>query len=264
MEALFSSLAGGERLRGRILEIISDAAGMAGAHRVEIHAMIFAFTDAAIAEALADAAKRSTDLTVRILADFSQRIQARGQQAGRLAALRLSNLGVRYTFDQPYVWDAEAARLRWSYHASHGLLHHKVLLVLVDGRPWRLACGSFNWTATAARSYENLLLADADEPGSRELIARMELEFEALWRDGRATVSPSEAMAHYQAILQAYRRDPSVAPGDVSGWAGGEGAALKALDPDCLAPAGSAESGVAIAFSARDRQAGSTAGGHAR
>jgi phosphatidylserine/phosphatidylglycerophosphate/cardiolipin synthase-like enzyme len=263
MEALFSSLAGGARLRGKILELIADAAAMAVARRVEVHVMIFAFTDRAISEALAEAARGSANLTVRILADWNQRVQARGQQAGRLAALGLANLRVRYSHDQPYVWDEAAGHLRWSYRASRGLLHHKVLLVLVDGRPWRLACGSFNWTGTAARSYENLLVADADEPGSRELIARMELEFEALWRDGGATLSPSEAMLHYRAIREAYRRDPSAAPGDVAGWREGEGEPLQALDPDCLLAPAATDSRVAIAFSAHDRQAGRYVGGHA-
>src|SRR5262249_48828020 len=97
--------------------------------------MTFAFTDQEIADALADLAARRPGITIRILADWSQRIPAQGQQVGRLARLGLSNLRVRYTIDQPYTWDATAARLRWSYRESRGLLHHKTLGVLVDGRP---------------------------------------------------------------------------------------------------------------------------------
>ena len=34
------------------------------------------------------------------------------------------------------------------------------------------------------KSYENLLVLTADNPGSRALMSRVELEFEALWSDG--------------------------------------------------------------------------------
>jgi phosphatidylserine/phosphatidylglycerophosphate/cardiolipin synthase-like enzyme len=275
MEALFTSLLGGEALRRSIRDLIGEAAAAAHSGRVDIHIMTFSFTDAEIADALADAALRHPSLTVRILADWSQRIRARGQQVADLAARNIPNLIVRYSNDQPYVWDASAGHMRWSYHASRGLLHHKVLIVLIDGRPWRLLCGSFNWTATAARSYENLLIVPSDEPGSREIIGRMELEFEALWSDGGATLSPSEAELHYQAILDAYRRDPSLHPAQIAGLGQGQGDMLKTLEPGLYPPAGagtgaehaitisSPDARTAIAFSARARQGGRREGGHA-
>src|SRR5580658_3351769 len=212
MEALFTSLDGGDALRRRILELIDEASALAVSHRIDLHVMTFAFTDQGIGNALADAAIQRPLLRIRILADWSQRIRARGQQVGRLAALNLPNLQVRYSNDQPYVWDATVGHMRWSYHASHGLLHHKTLGVLVNGRPWRLICGSFNWTATAVRSYENLLVLTSEHPESRLLMARMELEFEALWSDGRATLSPQEAHQHYRAIVDEFSRDPTTPP----------------------------------------------------
>src|SRR5262249_9687536 len=161
---------GGDGLRRRLLALVADAAVLATSRRVDVHVMTFAFTDPEIADALADAAARAPKLTIRVLADWSQRIPAQGQQVGRLAALALSDRRVRYAIDQPYTWDAAAARLRWSYRASRGLLHHKTLGVLVEGRPWALACGSFNWTGNAARSYEHLLIVTGADAGSSELM----------------------------------------------------------------------------------------------
>jgi len=213
---------------------------------------------------------RHSSLTIRILADWSQRTRVRGQQVGRLAALHQPNLRVRYSMDQPYVWDAAAGHMRWSYHASRGLLHHKTLAVLIDGRPWRLACGSFNWTATAANSYENLLVVTADDPGSLMLMSRVELEFEALWSDGRSSVSPEEAYLHYETILDTYRRDPTTPPGHVAGLAEGVGEPLTALEHEYLAlersilgrecAIGEKNANVTIAFSSRPSGSRSQAG----
>jgi phosphatidylserine/phosphatidylglycerophosphate/cardiolipin synthase-like enzyme len=274
MEALFTSLQGGDAIRQRLLDLIEEASVLAASHRVDLHIMTFAFTDEALANALLCAATQRQLLTIRLLADWSQRIRVRGQQVGRLAALRVTNLRVRYSMDQPYVWDAKVKHMRWSYHASGGLLHHKTLAVLVDGRPWKLACGSFNWTAAATRSYENLLVVTADDPGSLTLMTRVEHEFEALWSDGRATVSPDEAHLHYRAILETYRRDPAISPGQVLGLKQGAGEPLQALEHECepleqMKPismregaTGVKNADIAIAFSSRPsggsrRQAGS-------
>ena len=244
MEALFTSLASGVLLRARILDTIAEAAALSDAKRTDLHVMAFAFTDGILADALADAAARRPSLTVRILGDW----RTRTQQVGRLAKLGVPNLIVRYSRDQPYVWDN--GRLRWSYHASRGLLHHKTLAVLVDGRPWRLICGSFNWTATATRSYENLIVVSAEDEADAELMARTELEFEALWSDGRASLAPDEAQAHYDAILEEFRADPTLTPAAIVGLAEGQVEPLAALDRASMPP--SREGGaVAIAFSSR-------------
>jgi phosphatidylserine/phosphatidylglycerophosphate/cardiolipin synthase-like enzyme len=275
MEARFSSLVGGDTLRKRILELIAEAAASASSDRIDVHVMAFSFTDTDIADALAAAASKRPSMTVRLLADWSQRTWSRNQQAGRLSALALPNLRVRYTRDQPYVWDAAAGHMRWSYHASHGLLHHKTLAVLADGRPWRLACGSFNWTASAARSYENVLIFSAEQPEARELISRFELEFEALWSDPFATLSSSDAHSHYQAILEAYHRDPALRPEAIVGLPQGQNEQLKVLGPECY-PSRSGtlslnyhhspaclDSSVAVAFSSRAEKEPHGRGGHA-
>ncbi len=232
MEALFASLQGGEALRTRLLALVGEASDLAAASRIDLHVMTFAFTDDELARALAEAAARRPNLTVRILADWSQRTRARGQQVGRLMRLDLPNLHVRYKKDQPYLWDVEAGHVRWSYAVSRGLLHHKTLGVLINRRPWRLVCGSFNWTASAARSYENLLIVTPDQMGPRRLMARVELEFEALWSDGAAALSVEEADRHYQAIVEAYGRDSSISPAAIEGIEGAGTAPLRILDPE--------------------------------
>jgi phosphatidylserine/phosphatidylglycerophosphate/cardiolipin synthase-like enzyme len=277
LEALFTSLVGGNALRQRILDVIADALVLTKVGKVDVHVMMFAFTDEAIADALADAADRCPGMTIRILADWSQRIRVRSQQVGRLARLGLHNLHVRYKRDQPYLWDSVAGHMRWSYHTSHGLLHHKTLSVLLDGHPRQLICGSFNWTASAARSYENLLIVAADEPESCRLMARVQLEFEALWSDGHATFSPDEAHLHYRAILDQYRREPHISPASIRGLSCGSGASLRILSPDCYPTEfkgisstmldrleSEMPSRIAIAFSARGVENGRAQCGYAR
>ena len=74
---------------------------------------------------------------------------------------------------------------------------------LVDGRPHTLLCGSFNWSKRSAKGYENLIVLTADDPASMPVMTAVEREFEALWSDGAATLSPDEVRAHYAAILAA-------------------------------------------------------------
>ena len=236
MDALFTSLVRGAVLRRRVLDLIAEAAARAETNRIDLHVMTFAFTDEEVARTLADVAAHHPSMTVRVIADWSQRIADQGQQLERLAQAALQNLQIRYKKDQPYVWDPTAGHMRWSYHASRGLLHHKTLGVLVDGRPWRLICGSFNWTAHAARSYENLLIVTDDDPGSRELMSRVELEFEALWSDGRATLSPREAHQHYQAIVDEYRRDAKKESSEIVGLSLGAGEMLTTMARECYPP----------------------------
>ncbi|MBI3759123.1 MAG: hypothetical protein HY269_05140, partial [Deltaproteobacteria bacterium] len=194
--------------------------------KVDLHIMIFAFTDEEVADALTTAARQNPSMQIRILADWNQRTEARGQQVNRLAKSGLSNLHVRYKADQPYMWDSAVANVRWNYHVSRGLLHHKTAIVLVDGHPRKLVCGSFNWTGTATRSYEHVLLADAREPDCKELIVRVALEFEAIWSDGRASLSPIDAEQHYLSIVAAFRRNPTISPSAIRGLEDAQGEPL--------------------------------------
>jgi phosphatidylserine/phosphatidylglycerophosphate/cardiolipin synthase-like enzyme len=81
-------------------------------------------------------------------------------------------------------------------------------------------------------------------------MARVELEFEALWSDGRASLAPDEAQAHYDAMLEEFRADPTLAPSAVVGLAEGRGEPLAALDRAFL-PSSREAGVVAIAFSSR-------------
>lgn len=237
LEAFFTSLSGGDSLRARVLEITREALAAGSSHRVDIHVMTFAFTERRIADLLEDAARTHPNVTVRIIADWTQGSPFGGRQVGRLAGLALGNLRVRYKKDQPYRWDASEGRLQWSYRTSRGLLHHKTLGILLDGHPWKLGCGSFNWTTKATHGYENLLVVSADTRESRDLMRRVELEFEAMWCDGRTTLSPEEAAVHYSKIVAEYATDPSKAPEAVVGLDHGKGDALRVLEDDaCTLP----------------------------
>ncbi len=258
MEAFFSSQVGRDGLRSLVLGCLEEASQAACSRRVDVHIMTFSFTDASIAAFLKDAAAKRPKMSIRIIADWGQRSRHAGRQVDRLARAGLPNLLVRYKRDQPYVWDESNQALKWSYRASRGLLHHKTLGIFVDGAPWKLACGSYNWTAKAANSYENLLLfVTSDDGDTHELVQCVEREFEAMWCDGQVTLSPDEAQAHYLSILEEYRSDPGKAPQAVVGLAAGEDAALPLTDLEGLAGGGLGDRRIAgttrlaIAFSSR-------------
>ena len=216
METLFSGLVGGVRLRARVVEVLRAAAAIGGRDRVDIHIMTFSFTDETIAARLADMARLQPEVTVRLIADWSQGAEGAGRQVRSLAQLGLPNLQVRYKNDQPYVWDPDVGRVRWSYRASRGLLHHKTLAVLVDGEPRVLVTGSFNWTAKAANSYENLVVFADQDAASVAVMAAVEAEFEAMWSDGTVTLSPEEVRTQYLAIVEQYRSQPLCPPADIA------------------------------------------------
>jgi phosphatidylserine/phosphatidylglycerophosphate/cardiolipin synthase-like enzyme len=256
-------MVGGAGLRDRILSVIREAADLAGAHRVDVHVMTFSFTDAQIADVLVQAARDQPNLSIRLIADWNQGAEGTGRKVRALAGLGLPNLAVRYKKDQPYVWDAERHRMRWSYPASRGLLHHKTLGVLVDRRPHTLVTGSFNWSTRSANSYENLIVLTAEDPASAHVMTAIEQEFEALWSDGSATLSPDEVRTHYAAVLAEYESDPSRAAADVVGLSRGAGAPLDVLRDAARAgdPAGSPQ--VQIAFSSRTPEQDKGSAGYA-
>jgi phosphatidylserine/phosphatidylglycerophosphate/cardiolipin synthase-like enzyme len=257
MEALFSSVVGGDGLRRRVLRALEEALAAGHSRKIDVHIMAFSFTDERIARALKDIATSHANVTIRIIADWGQGSPSAGRRVRDLERSGLPNLLVRYKNDQPYTWHVQSGRLRWSYRASRGLLHHKTLGVLIDGDPWKLVCGSFNWTAKATDSYENLLVVSADEADERDLMRAVECEFEAMWCDGRVTLSPGEARAHYLMILDEYRTDPTKAPTSVMGLGAGQDVTLHVLRDDSTnasadqSRAGSAGGRLAIAFSSR-------------
>ncbi|OBF38917.1 hypothetical protein A5724_08955 [Mycobacterium sp. ACS1612] len=263
MEALFTSQVGGAGLRDRILSVLQDAVDLARDHQVDVHVMTFSFTDAQIANRLVEAARTQPSLSIRLLADWNQGAEGTGRKVRALAALGLPNLEVRYKKDQPYVWDADACRMRWSYQASRGLLHHKTLAVLVDGRPHTLLCGSFNWSKRSAKSYENLIVFTADDPASLNLMTAVEREFAALWCDGAATLSPDEVRTHYTAVLKEYQQDSTRDAAAVVGVACGAGAALDVLRDGDAPDASAGPPYAQIAFSSRTPEQADAAAGYA-
>jgi phosphatidylserine/phosphatidylglycerophosphate/cardiolipin synthase-like enzyme len=258
-EALFTSVAGGHALRARVLALLDDACVLAHDHAVEVNIMTFSFTDSQIADALLAAAEQH-GLRIRLIADWTQRAADNFQQVGRLAERGLPNLDIRYKKDQPYVWDFADDRMRWSYRTSRGMLHHKTLSTIVDGEPWRLVCGSSNWTDKAMESYENLLILSDGTVGCRNLMSRVELEFEALWSDGTASLSAVDSQRHYEMVADAYRRNVLTEPAAIDGLSRGHADALQLMNAQHYsAPGGESCVGAVsgdppqceIAFSAR-------------
>lgn len=256
-------MVGGDGLRDQILSVIRDAVSLAAGHHVDVHIMTFSFTDAQIAALLVEAARTRPNLSIRLLADWNQGAEGFGRKVRALAALGLPNFEVRYKKDQPYVWDADACRMRWSYQASRGLLHHKTLAVLVDRRPHALLCGSFNWSKRSAKGYENLIVFTRDDPASLPVMTAVEREFEALWSDGAATLSPDEVRTHYAAILAEYRKDSARAAADVVGVTCGAGAPLDVLRETEHTGGSAGLSHLQIAFSSRLPEQAEAAGGYA-
>ena len=52
-------------------------------------------------------------------------------------------------------------------------------------------------------------------------MSRVEKEFEVLWSDNTASLSPDGAQTHYEAVAEAYRQQTIAAPGPMNGVASG-------------------------------------------
>ena len=262
VEVLFTSLHGGDAVRARVLAALEEAGEWARHDPVDLDVMTFAFTDTAIADRLVSLAGARPGLRVRVLADWGQGSAGSGRVVPRLAHAALANVGVRYKHDQPYTYDAAADRIRWSYAASRGLLHHKTLGVSVGGLPRTLVCGSFNWTGRASRGYENLVVITAGDAAGDRVLRAMASEFAAMWADGAVTLSPAEAAEHHAAVLEEYRAHPTRPPDEIVGIGAGAGTALPgvrqdgaavigASDPNTVPTSASVAGAVSIAFSSR-------------
>jgi hypothetical protein len=194
MQALFTSRDGGLGLQARVCAALAEAGAAARNGRADLQIMCFAFTDPRIAAEIVALARANSGLLIRILADWSQ---GAPRSAAMLEAMRregLANLFLKVKLDMPYRWDPDAGRMRYSYGASRGMLHHKTLCLSVEGRPRLLLLGSYNWSARGRQAYENLLVL----PATKDLapvMAAFTAEFEALWSDHRLTAAPGRAQA---------------------------------------------------------------------
>lgn len=195
--ALFTSRHGGAALPAAVLDLIARARAWATAgRRVDLQVMCFAFTDSGIARALVALCRDHPGLTLRIVADWSQSARGAPTVLEAMSAEGLRNLYVKFKLDAPYRPDGEG-RLRYSYAASWGMLHHKTLLVALDGTPRLMALGSYNWTMRGRQAYENLLMTEAPE-----VLSGFAAEFAALWSDHRLTAT-TERASHIMARLRA-------------------------------------------------------------
>jgi phosphatidylserine/phosphatidylglycerophosphate/cardiolipin synthase-like enzyme len=217
MEVYFTSLSNSGTIRRIQMDLIKSTIGVANRAKIELNIMMFSFTDAVLGGLLETIARDNDSVYIRVIADWKQGSQYLGSQVKRLEELRLQNIEVRYKADQPYKYDKERHRLCWSYRTSRGLLHHKTVSVRVNNRPSVLICGTYNWTNRATKNYENLLIFKWIDKKYRSLISRLDLEFEALWKDASATMSASDSLFHYKAIKHHFDKDPDVNPQIVIG-----------------------------------------------
>ncbi len=218
----------------RLVEEMHEAAAAARrrGEPLEAHAMIFAFTDPTLADALLGLATGPDDVTVRILTDFGQLSRSGGRKPPVLAARRLPTLQVRFKKDLPYVWDEDEDKAVFDHRSSRGLNHHKGLLLLVGGRPFTLVSGSFNWSPTAEHeNFENVLVLEGRVAANRLVMRHFEAEFEAFWNDGRVALTLDEAIRHRRLLLDQLERKADGEDIDPVGLEAGAGDDLDALAP---------------------------------
>lgn len=230
IDVLFNSDRQGPSITARVIAELDEAVAEADGRPLDVHIMIFSFTDESIAARLESIARENPNVHIRMIADWSQTTTANGYKPAVLARLGLPNLEVKFKKDQPYRWDARNGRMRWDHGTSRGLNHHKGLVTLIDGRPRSLVTGSFNWSPTAERSnYENLMVLDADVAANRTVMRHYGEEFEAFWNDGRASLTLGEAREHRRRIGEEFEADPTKSPEAIVGLERGAGADLHRL-----------------------------------
>lgn len=188
--AVFTSTDGGKALPAAVLDLIERARLCAeNGLKIDLQVMCFAFSDPAIAKVLVDLCRSHKGVTLRIVADWSQSARGAPTVLEGMGAEDLPNLFIKFKLDAPYRADA-SGRLRYSYGASLGMLHHKTLLVSVEGVPQIMCLGSYNWSMRGQQAYENLLLSD--DPA---LLSAFADEFFALWTNHRLTGATDRARA---------------------------------------------------------------------
>lgn len=171
--------------------------------------MWFAFTDAAIYEALLEVVALPQVHSLKVIADYGNFSSRDNRLVRELANTPSSKVEVRFKTDFPYIWNDSKNDFEWNYKASSGLLHHKSLCVLVNGTPEWLHTGSYNWTKKSNRSYENSLLMKRDEKNGGVLDA-FNREFDALWHIQGLSLSVSEAIQHRKETARIWKNDPGI------------------------------------------------------
>lgn len=187
-----------ENFRGKLMGQMEDTIAKAKGKKVDINMMMFAFTDTVMADQIMEMAAANPNVTFRLLTDWSQLATSGGRQAPRLAKLvekeGIENVVIKFKKDNPYIWDANANRPRFNHGSVKGLNHHKGFVALIDGRPEKMAMGSFNWSVTAmTKNYENVMLLDRADPDNRPIMKGYGKEFEAFWNNDDVALLYGEA-----------------------------------------------------------------------
>ncbi|MBM4396977.1 MAG: hypothetical protein FJ087_14980 [Deltaproteobacteria bacterium] len=92
-------------------------------------------------------------------------------------------------------------------HSKGVLTHHKAAIVNRQA----LATGSYNWSASAAKSnYENVQVFSGTR--ERRVVAEFLAEFEAIWPDPERSVTTEEGRARKAAIRDALYETHGVEP----------------------------------------------------
>ena len=149
VDAIFTSEGDAlETFRGKFLGTMEDTIAKANGRRVDINMMVFAFTDATLADEILRLARENPNANFRLLTDWSQMSSSGSRQASLIARAAfdegLENVFVKFKKDDPYIWDPDRGGPAFSHRNTKGLNHHKGFITLIDGRPQKMVFGSFN------------------------------------------------------------------------------------------------------------------------
>ncbi|MBL90838.1 MAG: hypothetical protein CMH56_03385 [Myxococcales bacterium] len=207
-DAIFTSEGGAlQSFRGKILGAMEDTIRKANGRPVDINMMVFSFTDTVLADEILRLARENPHANFRLLTDWSQMSSSGNRQSARLARTAfdegLDNLDIKFKKDNPYVWDPDQGRPVFSHRHTTGLNHHKGFVTLIDGRPQKMVCGSFNWSMGAmTRNYENLMSLDRKDPDHRGIMNSYEKEFEGFWNRDDVALTYAEARKEKDRIFR--------------------------------------------------------------
>ena len=192
----FTSTDGGQSHRELILSQLAKTRTQARSANlpIDVQIMAFAFTDKDIAQAICSLTTECKNVQVRIIADWSQGAPKSPSVVTALADSDCGRIAVKLKIDLPYFADPKSGHVRWGYHTSHGMLHHKTMLVSHAGKAKNLLLGSFNWGNRGTQAYENTMHIPRD-PATAPVLDAFQSEFDAMWYDPSVTVEPAAAGA---------------------------------------------------------------------
>lgn len=203
---------GGPSLSSIIIARVRALVAQSAGERVDIDISMFNFRHKDIGDALLDLVAAHENVHVRVVTDWSQ--LNRGTQPNRLhyagngrkpAAVSDEKyeawgerISIKVKADDPYVY---TDRWRYSHSATEGLNHHKIMLVSIGGQPVEMiGVDSYNYSETAEKNYEDLLVWDRSNPINRRVLTTAKDEFVAQYND-EDTYGYARAAAYKKALL---------------------------------------------------------------